>query len=98
MVQCFTSLVLQVSALTARTIDIMQFDTENLGYPVASLPLVYLDFNGRPFGLQITAKAHQEALLIQAQSAWEATFPRRQPPQPDVIDSEATSVESLNSP
>ncbi|KAK0717600.1 amidase family protein [Lasiosphaeria miniovina] len=47
------------------------------GYPVASLPLGYLDFNGRPFGLQ---KA-----LIQAQSAWEATFPARQPPPLDEI-------------
>ncbi|KAL7946394.1 amidase family protein [Trichoderma barbatum] len=50
------------------------------GYPVATLPLGYLEFNGRPFGMQIAAKAHQEALLIQAQSAWEATFPKRQPP------------------
>ncbi|RYP68289.1 hypothetical protein DL771_006791 [Monosporascus sp. 5C6A] len=55
------------------------------GYPVASLPLGYLDFNGRPFGLQITAKAHQDALLIQAQSAWEATFPPRQPPPLDEV-------------
>ncbi|CAK7233312.1 hypothetical protein SCUCBS95973_008552, partial [Sporothrix curviconia] len=55
------------------------------GYPVASLPLGYLDFNGRPFGMQITAKAHQEALLIQAQSAWEATFSKRQPPPLDEI-------------
>ncbi|KAM6480980.1 amidase family protein [Trichoderma sp. SZMC 28011] len=50
------------------------------GYPVATVPLGYLEFNGRPFGMQIAAKAHQEALLIQAQSAWEATFPKRQPP------------------
>lgn len=55
------------------------------GYPVASLPLGYLDYNGRPFGLQITAKAHQEALLIQVQSAWEATFPKRRPPPLDEI-------------
>ncbi|KAI1144927.1 amidase family protein [Nemania diffusa] len=55
------------------------------GYPSASLPLGYLDFNGRPFGLQIMAKAHQEALLIQVQSAWEATFPKRQPPPLDDI-------------
>ncbi|KAM3502973.1 hypothetical protein MY10362_004487 [Beauveria mimosiformis] len=55
------------------------------GYPVASLPLGYLDFNGRPFGMQITARAHQDALLIQAQSAWKATFPPRQPPQLDEI-------------
>ncbi|KAH0524976.1 hypothetical protein TsFJ059_007409 [Trichoderma semiorbis] len=50
------------------------------GYPVATVPLGYLKFNGRPFGMQIAAKAHQEALLVQAQSAWEATFPKRQPP------------------
>ncbi|WVO13615.1 hypothetical protein L204_101236 [Cryptococcus depauperatus] len=55
------------------------------GYPVASLPLSYLDFNGRAFGLQIMAKAHQDALLIRAQSAWEATFPKRQPPLLDEI-------------
>jgi amidase len=55
------------------------------GYPIASLPLGYLDFNGRPFGLQVTTKAHQEALLIQVQSAWEATFPKRQPPRLDKI-------------
>jgi len=56
------------------------------GYPSATLPLGYLEFNGRPFGLQIMAKAHQEALLIQAQSAWEATFPGRQPPPLEEID------------
>ncbi|KAM0260406.1 hypothetical protein ACHAQJ_002808 [Trichoderma viride] len=55
------------------------------GYPVATLPLGYLDFNGRPFGLQIAAKAHQEALLIQAQSAWGVTFPKRQPPPLDEV-------------
>ncbi|WVO18403.1 hypothetical protein L204_106119 [Cryptococcus depauperatus] len=55
------------------------------GYPIASLPLNYLDFNGRAFGLQIIAKAHQDALLIRAQSAWEATFPKRQPPLLDGI-------------
>ena len=35
--------------------------------------------------MQIIAKAHQEALLIQAQSAWEATFPSRQPPPLDDV-------------
>ncbi|CAO2654984.1 Nn.00g117170.m01.CDS01 [Neocucurbitaria sp. VM-36] len=58
------------------------------GYPGATLPLGYLDFNGRPFGLQIVARAHQEALLIQAQSAWEVTFPKRQPPPLDEINPE----------
>ncbi|KAF2655860.1 amidase family protein [Lophiostoma macrostomum CBS 122681] len=50
------------------------------GYPIASLPLGYLDFNGRPFGLVALASAHQEHVLVQVQSAWEATFPKRRPP------------------
>ncbi|ATY58913.1 amidase family [Cordyceps militaris] len=50
------------------------------GYPIASLPLGYLDFNGRPFGMAAVASGHQEAVLIKVQSAWEATFPPRQPP------------------
>ncbi|KUJ21855.1 amidase family protein [Mollisia scopiformis] len=56
------------------------------GYPVASLPLGYSDFNGRPFGLQVFAKAHQEALLVRVQSAWEANFPKRQPPDLKTIN------------
>ncbi|KAM6481339.1 hypothetical protein HDV62DRAFT_76684, partial [Trichoderma sp. SZMC 28011] len=51
------------------------------GYPVAVMPLSYLDFNGRPFGLAALAGRHQEALLVQLMSAWEATFPARKPPQ-----------------
>ncbi|KAK4460365.1 amidase family [Cladorrhinum samala] len=65
------------------------------GYPGASLPLGYLDFNGRPFGLQVIAKAHQEALLIQVQSAWEATFPQRRPPPLDDIVGGKSKKEEL---
>lgn len=50
------------------------------GYPIATLPLGYLDFNGRPHGLAAIAAAHQEARLIQPQSAWEATLPARRIP------------------
>ncbi|KAL6795156.1 amidase signature domain-containing protein [Trichoderma sp. SZMC 28012] len=50
------------------------------GYPVAAMPLSYLDFNGRPFGLAALAGKHQEAFLVQLMSAWEATFPARKPP------------------
>ncbi|KAL8750099.1 MAG: hypothetical protein Q9199_007284 [Rusavskia elegans] len=50
------------------------------GYPIASLPLGYLEFNGRPFGMAALVSAHQEATLIKVQSAWEATFPARRPP------------------
>jgi amidase len=52
----------------------------NAGYPSATLPLGYLDFNGRPFGLQMAARAHREDLLVRAMSAWESTFPGRRPP------------------
>ncbi|RFU74341.1 amidase family [Trichoderma arundinaceum] len=48
------------------------------GYPVAAMPLGYLDYNGRPHGL--CAVAREEGLLIQLQSAYEGTFPPRKPP------------------
>ncbi|OCT46325.1 amidase family protein [Cladophialophora carrionii] len=51
------------------------------GYPAVTLPLGYLEFNGRPFGLVALASRHQEPLLIKVASAWEATFPKRQPPR-----------------
>jgi len=47
------------------------------GYPVATMPLSTLDFNGRPFGMSVVASAHQEKLLINVLSAWQATFPPR---------------------
>lgn len=50
------------------------------GYPIAGMPLGYLEFNGRPFGMAAITSGHQEATLIKVQSAWEATFPPRQPP------------------
>ncbi|KAJ5083647.1 hypothetical protein N7456_013074 [Penicillium angulare] len=53
------------------------------GYPICAMPLSYLDYNGRPFGVAAIARKNQEALLIQVMSAWEATFPVRKPPQLD---------------
>ncbi|KAJ5710070.1 hypothetical protein N7493_009662 [Penicillium malachiteum] len=50
------------------------------GYPICAMPLSYLDLNGRPFGMAAIAGKHQEHLLIKVMSAWEATFPARQPP------------------
>ncbi|KAK4139419.1 amidase signature domain-containing protein [Dichotomopilus funicola] len=49
------------------------------GYPIASMPLGYLDYNGRPHGLGAVARAHEDGLLIQLQSAFEKTFPQRRP-------------------
>jgi amidase len=53
---------------------------QNTGYPIAVMPLSYLDFNGRPFGMAVLAREHQDELLVKVLSAWEATFPARRPP------------------
>lgn len=50
------------------------------GYPVAALPLSYLEYNGRSFGLAAIASERQEKLLIQLMSTWETTFRKRKPP------------------
>ncbi|KAF8852531.1 amidase signature enzyme [Acephala macrosclerotiorum] len=49
-------------------------------YPSVTMPLSYLKFNGRPFGVFAIAKAHREDLLLNVLSAWEKTFPSRKPP------------------
>ncbi|KAL8901654.1 MAG: hypothetical protein Q9207_005095 [Kuettlingeria erythrocarpa] len=49
-------------------------------YPSVTLPLGYLDWNGRPFGLLAITSRFQEELLLDVARAWEATFPPRQPP------------------
>lgn len=51
------------------------------GYPVGNVPLGYLDFNGRPFGLAVLAAKNQEAKILKFMNAWEGTFgPRKAPP------------------
>ena len=51
-----------------------------IGFPIATLLMSYLDYNERPSELTIAAPAHKEALLLNAMSAWEDTFPARKPP------------------
>ncbi|KAI4870985.1 putative glutamyl-tRNA amidotransferase subunit A [Hypoxylon rubiginosum] len=55
------------------------------GYPVAGMPLSYLDFNGRPLGVAALAGKNQDAALVKLMSAWEATFPKRKPP-PQLVE------------
>jgi Asp-tRNA(Asn)/Glu-tRNA(Gln) amidotransferase A subunit family amidase len=50
------------------------------GYPVATVPLGQLDFNGQPFSLSTVTTAHNEGKLLHFMSAWEATFPKRAVP------------------
>ena len=61
------------------------------GYPIASLPLGYLDFNGRPHGLAAIARAHDDALLVRLMSAWEVSFPDRKPAPLDSVCPHARS-------
>ncbi|KAF2833888.1 amidase signature enzyme [Ophiobolus disseminans] len=49
------------------------------GYPLATLPVGVLAFNGRPFGLTAITRAHGEAVLVGVQSAWEVVFERSVP-------------------
>ncbi|KAI0100918.1 amidase family protein [Nemania sp. FL0031] len=51
-------------------------------YPIAAVPFGNVDFEGnnRPYGLFAIATAHQDALLVEFMSAWEAVAPIRQPP------------------
>ena len=53
----------------------------SLEFPIATLPLSCLKFNGRPVGLLVAAPRHKESVLIKAMSAWEATFPGRKEPE-----------------
>ena len=39
------------------------------GYPVASVPLGFADFNSRAFGMHIIARAHEEGRIFQIMSA-----------------------------
>jgi len=55
------------------------------GYPVGTVPLGYARFNGRPYGMAVIARANEEGLILRVMSAWEATFPKRQPP-PALVD------------
>ncbi|UKZ83146.1 hypothetical protein TrVFT333_010951 [Trichoderma virens FT-333] len=48
------------------------------GYPVAAMPVGYLEYNGRPHGIGAVAK--EEGLLIQLQSAYESVFLPWKPP------------------
>lgn len=45
------------------------------------MPLGYLDYNGRAFGMSAVARRGQDALLVKVMSAWEATMPPRRTPR-----------------
>ena len=56
------------------------------GYPIASIPLGLSTYNGRPFGLELVARAGAEDKLFEMMSAWEATFPDSRSPPPMLLN------------
>jgi amidase len=56
------------------------------GYPVATVPLGYADFNGRAFGMNIIGGAGTEGKILEVMSAWEATFPDARKPPPLLVN------------
>lgn len=50
------------------------------GYPSATMPLSYLEYNGRPIGLVAFTTAGGEGMLLNFLHAYENTFPKRHPP------------------
>ena len=60
------------------------------GYPVASVPLGYADVNGRAFGMNMIAKAGEEAKMLEIMSAWEVSLPDARKPPPILVDWESS--------
>jgi len=56
------------------------------GYPVATVPLGFADFNGRAFGMNLISTAGNEAKMIEVMSAWESTFPNARVPPPVLVN------------
>ncbi|KAI1119428.1 amidase signature enzyme [Nemania sp. NC0429] len=50
------------------------------GYPLAAVPLSRLRYNGRPFGLCLVAREHEEGILLRFMAAFESLLPPRPTP------------------
>jgi amidase len=55
------------------------------GCPAGTMPLGYSKVNGRPFGACIISAAGNEDKILRVMSAWDATMPKRKPPQ-DLVE------------
>ncbi|KAI9727711.1 MAG: hypothetical protein M1828_005939 [Chrysothrix sp. TS-e1954] len=50
------------------------------GFPVATVPLGYAEFNGRAFGMNIIAESGSEGKILRIMAAWDAIIGPRKPP------------------
>ncbi|KAH6616147.1 amidase signature domain-containing protein [Chaetomium sp. MPI-SDFR-AT-0129] len=56
------------------------------GYPIASVPLGFSSYNGRPYGMEILARNGEEEKMFRVMSAWEVSFPDARKPPPLLVD------------
>jgi len=61
------------------------------GYPVATVPLGFADFNGRAFGMNILAGPGDEGKILRVMSAWAVTFPEGRLPPPMLVNWQSTA-------
>lgn len=54
--------------------------TDTIDYPMAGVPLGYVESSGRPYGLQVVARANEEEKLVKFMAAWESISPPRRVP------------------
>ena len=55
-----------------------------VGYPVAVVPVGTLRYNGRPFGICVTARANEEDILLRFMENYEEITEPRPVPKLDV--------------
>lgn len=66
-----------------------------VGYPIAAVPISYMDYKNRPVGLQAISSAHREDLLVAFMSAFENSISKRQPPTAFLEASEVYKKQDL---
>lgn len=69
----FASLAGESLKYTKRMLNVDLFT----GYPCATMPLGVYEKSGRPFGLVLIARKHEEGKLLRIMAAYEASFPPR---------------------
>lgn len=67
----------ELDAIVGPTDSPLNSIAASAGGPVTTVPLGFLDINGRAFGLSIVALPGQEQTLFRIMSAYEATYPPR---------------------
>lgn len=65
------------------------------GYPIASVPLGFSSYNGRPSGMEILARNGEEEKVFRVMSAWKTSFPEARKPPPLLVNWEKVAHADL---